>query len=518
MNGYLRLLNCNACAIACAAMLWASSVTNANAQIRPFELMEATIPQLQAALTAGTITSKSLVAAYLARIEAYDQRGPALNAISVINSKALEEAAALDAERQAGKIRGLLHGIPIIVKDNYETAGMQTANGSLSMARWIPPEDAALVKKLRAAGAIIIAKSNMHEFARGITTVGSLFGATRNPYALDRNPGGSSGGTGAAIAANFAAVGMGSDSCGSIRIPAFHNSLVGIRGTQGLASRSGIIPLSNTVDFGGPIGRTVTDIAIVLDAIVGYDSTDMQTAASVANIPRSYTDFLHLDGLRGARIGLLTDLFALDPTDAEVASAVRSAVNEMNGQGAEVVEVTIPDVKEHMNDGIVQNIDFKFDLNAYLALRPTAPVRSLEEILASGKYHKAVADVLRTAQANDARETSAYLQHWRMRDILRGAILKVMADNRLDALAYPSIRKKPSLIDEAQGGSNCRLSSNSGLPAIVVPGGFTPDGLPIGVELLGRPWSEPQLIKIAYAYEQSTQHRRPPSSTPPLGR
>jgi Asp-tRNA(Asn)/Glu-tRNA(Gln) amidotransferase A subunit family amidase len=296
--------------------------------------MEATIPQLQAALAAETITSKDLVGAYLARINAYDQKGPALNAISVINSRSLDEAAAMDAERRAGKTRGPLHGIPVILKDNYETAGMQTAAGSRSLAGFVPRDDATVVKKLRAAGAIVIAKSNMQEFARGITTLGSLFGATRNPYALDRNPGGSSGGTGAAIAANFAAVGMGTDSCGSIRIPAAFNSLVGIRGTQGLASRSGIIPLSNTVDFGGPIGRTVTDIAIVLDAIVGYDPTDAQTAASVTNIPRSYTDFLQLNGLRGARIGLLTDLFALDPTDAEVASAVRSAINEMKGQGA----------------------------------------------------------------------------------------------------------------------------------------------------------------------------------------
>ena len=274
-----------------------TSASNVNAQPR-FEFMEATIPQLQAALSTGTITSRDLVAAYLARIEAYDKRGPALNAISVVNTRALDEAAAMDAERDAGKWRGPLHGIPIIVKDNYETAGMQTANGSLSMAGFVPPDDGTLVRKLRAAGAIIIAKSNMHEFARGITTVGSLFGATRNPYALDRNPGGSSGGTAAAIAANFAAVGMGSDTCGSIRIPAFHNSLVGIRGTQGLESRAGIIPLSSTQDMGGPIGRSVTDIAIVLDAIVGYDPLDAQTAASVGNVPKNYTDYLQLAGLR----------------------------------------------------------------------------------------------------------------------------------------------------------------------------------------------------------------------------
>src|SRR6266481_3483840 len=340
-------------ALACAfPLLCAGPIPDASAQApaQSFELMEATIPQLQAALAAGTITSKGLVTAYLARIEAYDKRGPALNAISVLNGKALDEAAARDAERRAGAMRGLLHGIPIIVKDNYETADMQTADGSLALAGWVPPDDSTLVKKLRAAGAIIIAKSNMHEFAYGITTVGSLFGATRNPYAPDRNPGGSSGGTGAAVAANFAAVGMGSDTCGSIRIPASHNSLVGIRGTQGLASRNGIIPLSSTQDIGRPIGRSVTDIAIVLDTIVGYDPTDPQTAASVGHTPKSYTDFLLLAGLRGAHVGLLTALLGTDPDDAEVASVVRRAVSEMRSQGAEVVDVVIPGLSELLTD------------------------------------------------------------------------------------------------------------------------------------------------------------------------
>src|SRR5215831_8668781 len=299
---------------------------------------------------ASRATSRDLVAMYLARIDAYDQRGPTLNAISVTNANALTEADARDAERRAGTPRGALHGIPIVVKDNYETADMQTADGSRLLAGWIPPADSTLVKKLRGAGAIIVAKSNMHEFARGIITVGSLFGQTRNPYALDRNPGGSSGGTGAAIAANFAAAGMGSDTCGSIRIPAAHNSLAGIRGTQGLASRTGIIPLSSTQDIGGPITRNVTDLAIVLDVIVGYDPADPQTAASVGNIPSSYTDFLQLNGLRGARIGLLTDLLGSEPADTEVATIVRAAVNEMKGRGAEVIDVAIPGVKDHMND------------------------------------------------------------------------------------------------------------------------------------------------------------------------
>jgi len=497
-------------------------VGRAQAPVKSFELLEATIPELQAALAAGTVTSRDLVSMYLARIDAYDQKGPALNAISAINSQAQAQAEALDAERRTRPLRGPLHGIPIIIKDNYETVTMQTADGSRSLAGWVAGTDAVLVRKLRDAGAIVIAKSNMHEFARGITTLGSLFGQTRNPYMLDRNPGGSSGGTGAAIAANFAAVGMGSDTCGSIRIPASHNSLAGIRGTQGLASRTGIIPLSTTQDIGGPIGRSVTDVAIVLDAIVGYDPADPETAASIGHIPKSYTEFLQLGGLRGARIGTLTNLFGADPADAEVATVVRAGINQMKASGAELVEVTIPGLNEllmdRLNGFLILTQDFKFDFNAYLAAHPTAPVRTLEEVLASGKYHPALEAGLRTSQAVESRDTKEYLEHIVKRDTLRQAILKAMADHRLDALAYPTIRRKANVAGQPQVGTNCHLSANSGLPAIVAPGGFTPDGLPVGVELLGRAWSEPLLIKLAYAYEQATRHRRPPSSTPALTR
>ena len=497
-------------------------VGHAQAPTKSFELLEATIPDLQAAMAGGAVTSRDLVTMYLARIDAYDQKGPALNAISAINSQALAQADVLDAERRTRPIRGPLHGIPIIVKDNYETVTMQTADGSRSLAGWVAGTDAVLVKKLRDAGAIVIAKSNMHEFARGITTVGSLFGQTRNPYMLDRNPGGSSGGTGAAIAANFAAVGMGSDTCGSIRIPASHNSLPGIRGTQGLASRTGIIPLSTTQDIGGPIGRSVTDVAIVLDAIAGYDATDPQTAAGIGHIPKSYTEFLQIGGLRGARIGALTSLFGADPADAEVATVVRTAINEMKQQGAQIVEVTIPGLNElimdRLNGFLILTQDFKFDFNAYLAAHPTAPVRTLEEVLASGKYHPSLETGLRTSQAVESRDTKEYFEHIVKRDTLRQAILKAMADQRLDALAYPTIRRKANIAGQPQAGTNCHLSANSGLPAIVVPGGFTPDGLPVGVELLGRDWSEPLLIKLAYAYEQATRHRRPPAGTPALAR
>jgi Asp-tRNA(Asn)/Glu-tRNA(Gln) amidotransferase A subunit family amidase len=397
---------------------------------------------------------------------------------------------------------------------------MQTAAGSRALAGWIPPSDAFLVTRLRKAGAIIMAKANMHEFAYGITTVGSLFGQTRNPYALDCNPGGSSGGTGAAIAANFAAVGMGSDTCGSIRIPASHNSLVGLRGTQGLASRTGIIPLSHTQDIGGPIGRNVTDVAIVLDAIVGYDKADPQTAENVGNVPASYTAFLQADGLCGARIGLLTDLLEKDPEDAEVAAVVRSAVIEMRVQGAEVVDVAIPGLdnllKDRLDGFLVSVQEFKFAFNAYIARHPSAPVRSLEQVLSSGNFHSMVEKGLRRSQEVESLDTKEYLEHLVKRTTLKRVILQAMANHRIDALAYPTIRRKAAPIGEEQKGTNCHLSANSGLPAISVPAGFTPDGFPVGVELLGRAWNEPLLIKLAYAYEQATHHRRRPVSTPTL--
>lgn len=485
-----------------------------------FDPAEASVAQLQAALAAGAVSSRELVASYLARIGAYDQRGPALNAISVVNPAAATEADGFDGERRAGRVRGPLHGIPIIVKDNYETAGMQTAAGSATLAGWVSPSDAALVKRLRAAGAIVVAKANMHEFAYGITTVGSLFGQTRNPYAPDRNPGGSSGGTGAAIAADFAALGMGSDTCGSIRIPAAHNCLAGIRGTQGLLSRAGIVPMSHTQDIGGPMARFVADLAVALDATAGYDPADPQTAASVGNIPVSYIAALQPDGLRGARIGLLAHLFGGDPEDAEVAAIVRAAGDDMRRLGAEIIELAIPGLADLLSDRYAGHLvlihDVKFDLDAYLATRPTAPLRSLDEALASGLVHPEVEPNLRRSQAVASRDTKEYLEHVARRELLRQAVLQAMADHRLDAVAYPPIRRKAARIGEPQAGTNCHLSANSGLPALVVPAGFTGDGLPVGIELMGRAWSEAALLRLGFAYEQATRHRRPPASTPAL--
>jgi Asp-tRNA(Asn)/Glu-tRNA(Gln) amidotransferase A subunit family amidase len=480
-----------------------------------FQLLEATVPEIQAALVSGTITAQDLVEMYLARIAAYDQQGPSLNAIITVNPNALAEAKELDAERAANGPRGPLHGIPVIVKDNYETQDMETTAGSLSLAGWVPPHDAFLVKRLREGGAIILAKATLHEFAMGITTVGSFFGQTRNPYALDRNPGGSSGGTGAAVAANFAAAGLGTDTCSSIRTPSAHNNLVGLRGTQGLASRRGIVPLSHTQDIGGPMGRSVTDVAIVLGAIVGYDPEDPQTAESVGNIPESYTAFLREEGLGGSRIGLLPALFSTVPDDEGVAQVVRRAMSEMEQQGAEVVEVTIPGFDELLADPLLlAEYETRDDMNAYLAQHPGAPVRSFKEILDSGKYHPAIESRLRRRQEIPPPDTREYLEQLVKRTTLRRAVLLVMAEHDLDAIAYATISRVAAPIGENQEGSNGCFSANSGLPAITVPAGFTDQGLPVGLELLGRAWSEGRLIELAYAYEQATQHRRSPASTP----
>jgi len=264
----------------------------------------------------------------------------------------------------------------------------------------------------------------------------------------------------------------------------------------------------------------VVDVALVLDAIAGYDPGDPQTAAGVGNIPQSYTAFLQPGGLRGARIGLLTELLGEDPEDAEVTAVIRTAKEEMSGLGAEIVEIAIPGLRDLLHDrmgGLLVLIqDFKADLNAYLASRPTAPLRTLADALASGKVHPAAEPLMRSSEAVETRDTGEYWEHIAKRGRVRLAVLQAMADARLDALAYPTMRRKAALIGETQTGINCRLSANSGLPALTVPAGFTADGLPVGIELLGRAWSEGLLLGLGYAYEQATHHRHPPASTPPL--
>ena len=317
--------------VAATALVWQETTAPVLAKSPqvPFRFMEASILETQAALRAGTLTAEDLTRMYLARIGAYDKTGPAINAMIRLNPNALSEARALDIERRTHGSRGPLHGIPMVLKDNYDTFDMPTSAASISLATSIPPDDGYLVRRLREAGAIFIGKTNMHEFAFGITTISSLGGQTLNPYDLRRNAGGSSGGTGAGVAANFAVFGMGSDTCGSIRIPSSHNSLVGLRVTQGLFSRDGIIPLSLTQDVGGPLARNVEDLAVVLDQTSGVDPNDPVTEVAALHTPASYTDFLRTGRLGGARFGLMTDVLVTTPADQEVADVILGAKQEL---------------------------------------------------------------------------------------------------------------------------------------------------------------------------------------------
>ena len=492
------------------------AAAGAGTPVVPFRLMEATISETQAALKSGTITSEQLVNMYLARIEAFDKQGPAINAVIRLNPNAVFEAQVLDAERRSSGPRGPLHGIPVLLKDNFDTADMPTAASAASLATSIAPDDGFMVRKLREAGAVFLGKVNMSEFAWTITTISSLGGQTLNPYDLTRNPGGSSGGTGAAIAANFAMFGTGSDTCGSIRIPASHQSLVGLRATQGLFSRDGIVPLALTQDMGGPITRTVEDTAITLDAIAGYDPNDPATIVSEEHTPSTYTAFLKSGRLRKARVGLLLDAILPAQTDPDVAGVVSAAAAELRGLGAEVMEVTIPNYATIGNFSIITR-EFKTNLEAYLAATPAAPVKTLQQILDTGTVHAGALSLFNQALTFPSIDTEDYRQRLAARAVFRDAIVKVLDDNQLDALIYPTMRHKPVVVPlTSQPGSNCRVSAHSGLPAISVPAGFTPDGIPVGIEFLGREFTEGHLLELAYSWEQATQYRRPPSTTPDL--
>jgi Asp-tRNA(Asn)/Glu-tRNA(Gln) amidotransferase A subunit family amidase len=490
-----------------------------------FQLDEATIAGIHRAFRSGQLTCARLVRAYLQRIRAYDKAGPSLNALIAVNGEAERTAAEMDA-RYASKQSGVgpLHCIPVILKDNYDTADMPTTGGSVVLATSRPAHDAFIVKRLRAAGALILAKANLTELARGGTTVSSLGGQTRNPYDLTRTPGGSSGGTAAAIAANFAAIGTGSDTGQSVRSPASAQSLVGIRPTHGLLSRHGIIPLSITQDEAGPITRTVEDAARMLDAVAGYDPGDPVTAFGLHKVPDTYTASLKRDGLENARIGVLRDFFGAEAQHQEVNAVTERAAEKMRALGATVVGVRISDLSTLTRNVTVSGFEGKIAFNRYLAgLGSNAPVRTLQEFIARGGFHASLKGGLESDErVTDGLNDPEYKERLLGRLQLRQAITIAMAENRLDAILYPHQRRLVALIGQEQLERNGVLSSGTGLPAITFPGGFStptasaPLGVPIGIELLGAEWAEPRLIELAYAFEQGTRIRRPPVSTPPI--
>ena len=487
-----------------------------------FEVEEATIAAAHRALQSGELTCRRLVQMYLSRIKAYDQ-STGLNAIVVVNPRALERADELDREfKRTGKLRRL-HGVPLIVKDNYDTKDLQTAAGSQALKGSLPPDDAYQVRVLREAGAIVLAKSNMAEWAFSpFHTVSSIAGTTRNPYALDRVPAGSSGGTAAAVAANLGMAGLGTDTGNSIRGPSSHTALVGIRSTLGLTSRDGIVPLFLRNDVGGPMARTVEDAVRVLQVIAGYDPADPVTRKSKSRIPASYTQFLDRNGLQGARIGVLRVLSDTDSTDPRVKALFEQAIRDLRAQGATVIDpFVIPRFSQLRRD--LWRDTFRHDISQYLAsLGPQAPLKSLEEIVESGLYHESVARRLRRAlraplPKDLANPFSADPQDDPRRAALLDAVLAAMQRHRLDAFIYPTWNNPPRQVDDLSsphGNNSPHIPPHTGQPALTVPMGFVGDNLPAGLQLVGRPLAESTLIKLAYAYEQATRHRRPPIFPP----
>ncbi len=486
-----------------------------------FTIEEATIAGIHDAFKSGQMTCRQLVENYLKRIETYDQ-STGLNSIVVINPNALKRAEELDREFKQTQMLRPLHGIPIIVKDNYETRDLQTAAGSLALKGFIPPDDAYQVRKLREAGAIILAKSNMAEWAFSpMQTESSIAGTTRNPYDLERVPAGSSGGTAAAVAANLGAIGLGTDTGNSIRGPSSHCCLVGIRSTMGLTSRDGIIPLYLRNDIGGPMARTVEDAVKILEVIAGYDPADPITEKSIDKIPDGYIKFLDSEGLKGARIGVFRYYTDKPTTDPQIIELLEKAIDDMKAQGTEIVDpFVIPDFEE-MTKNIWCDM-FRHDLNQYLAsLGDNAPFKKLTDIVNTGLYSTYIEKRLKRAIEVPVVQDSPCLDlyHEPRNIAFREAVRKAMDEHRLDAIIYPTWSNPPRLIgdNESPAGDNSQLiPPHTGFPAITVPMGFSYDNLPAGLQIVARLFAEPIIIKIAFAYEQVTKHRRPPSKFPPL--
>lgn len=495
----------------------ASESPSASATVTPYDgpirfPLDATIPELQRAMRTGRITAVELVDFYLARIAAYDDAGPALNALITVNPDAREEAAALDAERAESGPRGPLHGIPVVLKDNIGTFDMPTTAGTPALRHFVPAEDAFQVRRLREAGAIIIAKANMAELAQSWSSTSTVGGQTLSPYDVTREPGGSSGGTAVAVTANFATVGFGTDTCGSNRLPAGLNNVYGLRPTSGLSSRSGVIPYSWTLDEVGPMARTVEDLAILLGATAGVDPDDPTTVP----LTQSFVDAVTDDGLEGRRIGVPAFGFDADgdaPKDPpewavveeEVLGALQRALAEMEAAGAELIDVPLPDFDPDVFLSLLG--EQRFALRDYLSHQPTAPARAYRRILATA---------LDPGQAEARLHTRIRQRALALRPAYRRELEALMERYDLDAFAHPVSPTTAGTLAEGAGHWNCAASALPGNPALVIPVGAGSDGLPVGLELLGRAFDETTLISIAAGYEAHTDHRMLPPTTPPL--
>ena len=503
-----------------------NAATPLPAEVKPFELDEVTIPQLQDGMKSGKYTAQSLVEKYLARIDEIDKRGPAVNAIIELNPDALSIAQALDQERKAKGARGPLHGIPVLIKDNIDTADrMMTTAGSLALVGSKPPKDSFVAQRLRAAGAVILGKTNLSEWANirsshSVSGWSGRGGLTKNPYALDRNACGSSSGTGAGISANLAVAGIGTETDGSIVCPSSSNGLAGIKPTVGLVSRGGIIPISHSQDGAGPMCRTVRDAAILLGALTGVDPDDSATAASAGKSQTDYAQYCDPHGLKGARIGVARKYFGFnDAVDA----LMEQSLNVMKTQGATLVDPADIATLGKFDDTelLVFMYELKADLNAYLArLGPGAPVRTLQDIIDFNDRNRQKEmpyfgqDLFVKAQSKGPLSEKEYLEAVeKNHQLARTEGIDALMDKyHLDAIVAPT--GGPAwLTDLVNGDHSAGGSSNAaavaGYPNVNVTAGFL-SGLPVGISFFGRAWSEPTLIKIAYSFEQAIKARQAP--------
>ncbi len=500
-------------------------------QAATLNLETATIADLQAAMGKGALTSEKLVQLCLARAAAYDDVGPKLNAFILINPKAEAEARALDAERKAGKVRGPLHGIPVILKDNHNTADLVTTGGSVFLEGSLPPDDAFIVKKLRAAGAIILAKANLSEFASSAKTNGfsSLGGQTLNPHDLARGPGGSSGGSGSSIAAWYAPVALGTDTGGSIRNPCSANGIAGLKPTRGLLSRSGIIPLGLSFDTSGPMARSIYDVAVALGAMTGLDPTDAATATSVGKYHTDYTKFLDAGALRGARLGVLVDYAGEDEEVKKIFAANRAKLEAL---GATLVEIKLPDFildRQSIHD-VMRPGEFKAQVGDYLAtLKPGYP-RTLAEMIARAEKFTPKPGQL----ANPSRWAAFKVEQagYDLNDpvylsakahgpaLITGHLEALMYKHQLDAFIYPTNTTPAQRLDidynKPRAKSATSIANITGFPDVIVPAGVTATKLPVTLSFMGASYSEPRILALAYAFEQATHARATPATTPAL--
>jgi amidase len=499
---------------------------------------EASITSIEFAYLSRQTTARAVTQAYLNRIAAYDKRGPLINSIITVNPRALEEADRLDAAlKTTGQLVGPLHGIPVIVKDNIDVSGLPMTSGFQGWKNYYPPNDAPLVRRIREAGGIILAKASLSEFANGAAdNVNSVMaGFTRNPYNTAFATGGSSGGTAAAVAANFGMVGIGSDTGGSVRMPSANNALAGLRTTVGLVARSGMVPLNSVRDTPGPMARSVVDMAILLDVITGPDAEDASTAGATGHVPATYAGLLKKDALNGARLGVLRQVFPADNTDPRIIAHFEATLAELRAAGAEIVDpFVVPEI-----DSIPQPPQtparFKDDLTKWITKHPNVPFPSVKEIANSKLLHPLDQGLFDDAvSANPVDKDPATIEGTKNEQLYRDAFTAAMKTAKIDAVILPTWAQLPAvngdrntqLVAEpkpapdqgptAPSGSLTLVASSLQWPALSVPSGYLGEGLPQGLQIIGRPWEEARIIDYAYAYEQATHHRRPPPTVPPL--